>query len=165
MEEDRLLAYPCDRYLNEPDDVIYRAIDIQASKEKVFRWLCQFRVAPYSYDWIDNMGKLSPCELIQGIDKLETGQRFLEIFKIVEFKTNEHITLKISHTGAENLFGVIAGSYIVNSLSTMASRLVVKLLVKRTKILHFKWMGPLLPWGDLVMMRKQLLNIKKLCEH
>jgi hypothetical protein len=44
------------------------------------------------------------------------------------------------------------------------SRLVVKLVVRYPRRIPFSWMRFLLPWGDLVMMRKQLENLGALAE-
>ena len=52
--EERKGTYHCDHLIEDPDLVLFRAVDIAASTEIVFAWLCQLRVAPYSYDWIDN---------------------------------------------------------------------------------------------------------------
>ena len=57
---ERLRDFPCDRFLERFDDAYYRGITIHAHREIVFRWLCQLRVAPYSYDLIDNLGRQSP---------------------------------------------------------------------------------------------------------
>ena len=162
--DERSVPYPCDRLMPDPDDTLYRAITIHAKRPDVFRWLCQLRVAPYSYDWIDNCGRRSPRELLTGLDILAVGERFMEIFRLVEYEPNEHITLKIDNAGAERMFGEIAGSYVVRSKSPSETRLLVKLLARRTTHRPLRWVGPFLPWGDLVMMRKQLLNLKELCE-
>ncbi len=155
---ERTISFPCDRYLSPFDAAYFRAVPVQAKAAVVFRWLCQLRVAPYSYDWIDNGGKLSPRELIPGLDQLQVGQSVMTIFRLVDFEPNRHITLRLS--GARANFGEIVGSYVIFPQEGAWCRLVVKLLVRyppsRTGALMRRW----LPWGDLFMMRKQLLTLK-----
>jgi hypothetical protein len=50
------MSFPCDRHVDSPDAAYFRRVVVQAPCAVVFRWLCQLRVAPYSYDWIDNWG-------------------------------------------------------------------------------------------------------------
>ena len=59
-------SFPCDRLVERPDDVLFRAVDVAAGAPTVFRWLCQLRVAPYSYDRSDNWGRRSPGRSLQG---------------------------------------------------------------------------------------------------
>jgi hypothetical protein len=91
--DERELPFPSDRYLADPDSVCWRAVDVEARPSVVFRWLCQVRVAPYSYDLLDNLGRRSPQTLTEGLDQLELGQRFMTMFELVEFEQDRHITL------------------------------------------------------------------------
>ncbi len=74
---DRAIDFPCDRHLPDAEDTLYRAVDVNAHSAVVFRWLCQLRVAPYSYDWLDNWGRESPRTLTPGLDQLAVGQRVM----------------------------------------------------------------------------------------
>src|SRR5215467_14289890 len=84
-EAERELPFPCDRWLADADDALFRAVDVEAPAAVFFRWLCQLRVAPYSYDWIDNLGHQSPRRLTPGLDALAVGQRVMSLFELVEF--------------------------------------------------------------------------------
>src|SRR4051794_4739815 len=106
--EERALAYPCDALLDAPDQVLFRAVDIAAPSALVFRWVCQMRVAPYSYDWIDNFGRRSARRLVDGLDRLEVGQRFV-IFRLVSFEPDRSITLDSTTA----LFGRVVMTYRV----------------------------------------------------
>ena len=157
---ERAGSYPCDRLIEHPDGVVFRAVDIAAPPALVFRWLCQLRIAPYSYDWIDNLGRRSPARLHEGLDQLEVGQRFMTIFRLVTFEHGRSITLDSTTA----LFGRVVGSYVVVPAGADHSRLVVKLLLATRRTLWGTIMRALLPPGDLVMMRKQLLTLKALAE-
>lgn len=161
---ERAMSFPCDRYLFSYDGAYFRAVDVQAPAPLVFRWLCQLRVAPYSYDWIDNGGRQSPRQLIAGMEKLKVGQRVMTIFQLVEFEANRHVTLLLATARAKAVFGEIAVSYVILPLTEHRCRLVVKLLVRYPKKRVWSLMQWFLPWGDLFMMRKQLLTLKHLAE-
>jgi uncharacterized membrane protein len=155
---ERVALYPCDGLIDSPDRVVFRAVDVVAPAEVVFRWLCQLRVAPYSYDWIDNLGRRSPRQLVDSLDELEVGQRFMTIFRLVSFEPGRSITLD-SITG---LFGRVAGTYRVTPTAVDRSRLVAKLAFAVPPGLLASVKRRLLPAGDLIMMRKQLLTLKAL---
>ena len=157
--EERARPFPCDRYLPDADDVLDRAVDVSALPEMLFRWLCQLRAAPYSYDWIDNRGRRSPHVLTTGLEQLEAGQRFMTIFRLVEFEPGRSIT--VLHDG--RWFGRVAGSYEVAEEGRAASSIVAPARVLPAGP-GSSPPPPMLPAGDLVMMRRQLLNLKGLAE-
>ncbi len=72
--EEQAREFPCDRYLDRPVVACHRAIDIEASPDVVFRWVCQLRAAPYSYDLLDNFGRRSPQEYAWGSNHLRSAR-------------------------------------------------------------------------------------------
>ncbi len=93
--EERSRPFPCDGLIVHSDATLYRGITINATDETIFRWLCQMRAAPYSYDWIDNGGKQSPHELTPGLENLAIGQEVMRIFELVAFEPHRHLTLRL----------------------------------------------------------------------
>jgi hypothetical protein len=161
--EELRLDYPCDRHLPHHDQALFRAVDVDAPAPVLFRWLCQLRVAPYSYDWVDNLGRPSPRELIPGLDQLEVGQRVMTVFRLVEFQRDRHLTAVLVGR-SRRMFGEVAITYLTLPLDARRSRLLVKLLVAYASRITGAAMRLLFPPGDLVMMRKQLLTLKQLAE-
>jgi hypothetical protein len=158
------MSFPCDSYLNAFDGAYFRAVEVQAPAPILFRWLCQLKVAPYSYDWIDNTGRQSPRKLIAGMENLKIGQRVMTIFRLVDFEPNRHITLLLATARARAMFGEITVSYVIVPQTEQRCRLIVKLLVRYPSQGFGSLMRWFLPWGDLLMMRKQLLTLKHLAE-
>ena len=160
---ERALPCPCDGFVERIDLACWRGVTVCADAATLFRWLCQLRAAPYSYDWIDNLGRRSPRTLTPGLDRLELGQRAMTIFELVAFERDRQLTLR-TRRFAPGLSPVVAVSYLVHPLGAREARLLAKLAVQVRP-------GPLgalakavLPWADLVMMRRQLLNLKALAE-
>jgi len=123
------------------------------------------RVAPYSYDWIDNGGRQSPRELSAGLEHLEVGQDVMRIFDLVDFEEDRHLTVRVKpRTRAALSFGDIAVSYLIVPGEKGSCRLLAKLVARYPPGGRGRLMSALLPWGDLVMMRRQLLNFKALSE-
>lgn len=168
-EDERTQPFPGDGPGVPPDDPrldeYYRGVTVHAPAPLVFRWLCQLRVAPYSYDWIDNFGRRSPRTLTPGLESLEHGQMFMRIFVLEDFVVPAHLTLSTPVAAtAERLFGTIRVTYWARPIDAARTRLLVKLRVAQRHGLWAGLMGALLPWGDLVMMRKQLHTLRDLAE-
>jgi hypothetical protein len=142
---------PCDG-LARGGDVVRadRAISIAAPVAVVYRWLCQLRVAPYSYDLLDNFGRRSPRTLTPGLERLAPGQRFMTLFRLVSFTESEHLTLA---SGRRTLV-----TYAV-APEPGGTRLAVRVDFALPRPLA----APIL-LGDLAMMRRQLRTLKALAE-
>ena len=166
--QERRLGFPCDGIIADADAEVYRGLTINADAKTLFRWLCQMRVAPYSYDWIDNFGRQSPQQLTPGLDNLVVGQDVMRIFTLVAFEPDRHLTIRVKpRSDALKMFGDFAVCYLIAPLvapHANSCRLLVKLVVKYPNGFKGRIMRALLPWGDLIMMRRQLLNLKRLAE-
>jgi hypothetical protein len=140
---------PCDALAAGACTRADRAISIDAPLATVFAWLCQLRVAPYSYDVLDNFGRRSPRQRTAGLRDLEVGQRFMTLFRLHSFVDAEHITLRTKR---------VAVTYAV-SPQQRGTRLHVRVLFEVAGVI-----GRIAAAGDVVMMRKQLLTLKSLAE-
>jgi hypothetical protein len=153
--DERATPMACDGLLADAPVRLHRGVSVDAPASLVFRWLCQLRLAPYSYDLIDNLGRTSPRKLVPGIEQLEVGQRFMSIFSLTSFAYDEHITLRSRRT---------AVTYAAIS-SDGPTRLLARVLFDPPcGRLGAALIGRALAVGDLVMMRKQLLTLKLLAE-
>ena len=153
--EEQQLDLPCDALLPTGSRRCHRAISIDAPPATTFRWLCQLRKAPYSYDLLDNLGRRSPRALTPGADRLEVGQRFMRIFALASFDPGEQITLLTDS-------GNTAVTYTTRAEGG-GSRLVVRIVLAGSGRLRAA-LAPALVLGDLLMMRKQLLTLRELAE-
>ena len=155
--------YPCDELEFSHDAIFHRAVDVDAPGSLVFRWLCQLRVAPYSYDLVDNFARRSPPRLTPGLERLQIGQRAMVIFTIAGFSTNE-LTLRLALRPAAPVMGDFAGTYRVSAGARNRARIVVRILVRYPRGPYGRFLRHVMPWLDFVMFRKQLLTLKRYAE-
>jgi hypothetical protein len=153
-ESETLRSYPCDDFVASPTMQAWRGVSVEAPAEAVWSWVVQVRLAPYSYDWIDNCGRRSPRDLV-GLPEPEVGDRFTaaggrEVGRIVSVDPGRQLT------------GTIMGafmSYVLVPQEDDVTRLLLKVLTRTTR-----WTALGLCIGDLIMARRQLLNLKQLAE-
>ncbi len=95
-DSETLRSYPCDGFVSSPTLQAWRAVHVRAPAEAVWPWVAQVRLAPYSYDWIDNLGRRSPRELA-GLPEPHVGERFTtaggrELGRIVSVERQKQLT-------------------------------------------------------------------------
>ena len=88
----------------------------------------------------------------------------MTIFELSDFTPDQHLTLQMHTVGGIAVFGHVALTYRVTAHDAKNSRLAVRLRVRYPRKGFWRCMRYLLPWGDLIMMRRQLLNFKRLAE-
>lgn len=156
---ERSLPLPCDGLVAGGHTTLHRAVDVAAPAAVTFRWLCQLRAAPYSYDKLDNFGRRSPQALTPGLEELAPGQRVQNIFRLTSFDPGHSLTME-THSP---WFGHVACTYAALPLGA-GSRILVRFVVRYPGLPFGPALRLILPPGDLVMMRRQLLNLKGLAE-
>jgi len=134
----------------------WRGVSVYTPAADLWPWVTQVRLAPYSYDWIDNLGRRSPQDL-RGLDEPKVGENFTRA-------AGARIGRILSVTPQHQLTGRIAGAVISYVLVEQSSegprtRLLMKIVTDLTPLLALP-----LGLGDLVMARRQLLNFKRLAE-
>ena len=150
-------SYPCDLVVPAPTLQAWRGVTVQTCPGDVWPWLGQLRRAPYSYDWIDNRGQRSPRQL-QDLPEPVPG----EPFTAVGGRPTGRI---LSVEPGVQLTGQIMGalmSYVLvpaGSPTDRTTRLLLKVVSN-----HDRRIAPLICAGDLVMARRQLLNLRRLAE-
>ncbi|MVU79689.1 hypothetical protein GPX89_20900 [Nocardia sp. ET3-3] len=144
------MELPCDSQLSGEVVVCDRAVSVSAPAGAVFAWLCQLRVAPYSYDLLDNFGRRSPRERDPLLMDLAVGQRFMGLFDLVGYTPGAQVTL---------LADGVAVTYAVHPETRTRSRLHA-----RVRFRGPSWLLALPIFGDFLMMRKQLRTLKELAE-
>ncbi|MEU8424268.1 polyketide cyclase [Micromonospora sp. NPDC048835] len=149
-----LRAYPCDDFVTAPTVQAWRGVRIDAPAAVVWPWVAQVRLGPYSYDWIDNLGRRSPRRLA-GLPEPQVGEAFTtaggrKLGRIVSVDPGRHLT--------STIMGAFM-SYVLVPQEHDATRLLLKVAMRTTR-----WAAPALSIGDLVMARRQLLNLKDLAE-
>ena len=153
-DDETTLHYPCDEFVSSPALEAWRGVTVRAAPEAVWPWLTQVRVAPYSYDWIDNRGRRSPRRLL-GLSEPQVGDPFTtaarrELGRIVSVDRERQFT------------GTILGafmSYLLVPGERETTRLLLKIVMATNRLI-----APALSVGDLIMARRQLLNLKELAE-
>ena len=148
--------YPADDLIEAPALAMTRAVDVDAPVELCWRWLCQVALAPYSYDLVDNLGRRSPQHLVPGTDELRVGQA-MTVFTLTSFEPGRSWTGLIAPQRLTGL-GRTAATYAAEP-----GRLVARLVVPGGTSFE-RARGLALAWGDLVMMRRQLLNLAALAQ-
>jgi hypothetical protein len=153
-DNETLRSYPCDDFVDSPALQAWRGVRVEAPAQAVWPWVAQVRLAPYSYDWIDNLGRRSPRELA-GLPEPRVGERFTtaggrEVGRILSVDRGKHLTGTIMRAFM---------SYVLVPEDQRSTRLLLKVVMQTTR-----WKASALCVGDLIMARRQLLNLKQLTE-
>lgn len=152
--DERAEAYACDAWLPDATSSYFRAIDVGASVQTTYYWLGMIRVAPYSYDLLDNHGHQSPQELDKALPPLAAGQQILRLFTVAEAEEGHGFTAKSDGPPPS------AVTYRASAAADGKTRIVVKLNAQCASELGAMFLGV----TDWIMMRKQLRTLARLSQ-
>ncbi len=149
--------YGCDDLVRSPTLEAWRGVTVHADAATVWARVRQVRLAPYSYDLVDNLGRRSPRALLD-VPEPRVGDPFTRAFGRDQGRV-------VAVDPGRELTAVIMGAYMSYAVlpapgqDAGRTRLVLKVVARTRKAL-----APALSVGDLVMARKQLLTLKQLAE-
>ena len=153
-EDETTRRYGCDDFVTAPALEAWRGVSVAAPPEAVWPWVTQIRVAPYSYDWVDNLGRRSPRSLL-GLPEPVVGEGFTAC-------AGRPVGRVVAVEPGRSLTGFILGAYMTYRVEPApggTTRLLLKIVMETSRPV-----AALVTLGDLVMARRQLLTWKSLAE-
>jgi len=145
---------------------LLRSIEIPANPSDIFVWLNQLRVAPYSYDFIDNRSRKSPGYIIENLPPLKINNHFLLAFHVFGFEENTFIAGRFCLPINPPLDRYMKDMFIEYRIVEQKSktRLWCKIKGYFNKDLSSKGFFVTFSVVDKIMMARQLRKIRKLSE-
>ena len=146
--------YGCDALVPAPTLEAWRGVTVHAGAATVWARVRQVRLAPYSYDWLDNLGRRSPREL-RDVPDPQPGDPFsciggrYDVGRVLAVAPGESLTATI--------MGAVM-SYVLEPEGT-GTRLLLKIVAEKER-----WYLPALAVGDWPMARRQLHVLKRRAE-
>ena len=156
--------FACDDLGFVASDTFFRAVDVAASPELVYAWLAQLRIAPYSYDLLDNFGKRSPPRRNRALTTLAPGMTAMTIFRIASFEHARSLTVVLGSRRIARIMGDFVGTYAIEPADDRGVRLVAKILVRYPPGWYGRILQRAMPTLDLIMFRKQLETLRDCAE-
>lgn len=165
-EEEVTRAMPGDDVVTRPTFDATRAVTVAARVDEIWPWLLQLgckRAGWYSYDWIDNLGIPSAKRIIPELQHVEVGD-------LVPISPDGKAGLWVKSFEANQWLlwgddkGDVTWLWQLNPIDDDHTRLITRVR------LHYVWTSPaiifnlLLDVGDIIMMRKCMLGIKRRAE-
>lgn len=141
----------------------YRAAAVNAAPDVVFLWLSQLRRAPYSYDLVDNFGRRSPRRPDPELMDISLGDTVMTIFSIVEVEDHTGFVLKFNRPRWARVCGELLIRYELSAIPG-GTLLAVDMIAPLPPGPFRRLRRFALAWGDLLMMRKQLLTLARYAE-
>jgi hypothetical protein len=145
---------------------LLRCIEISANPSDIFAWLKQLRIAPYSYDFIDNRCRVSPDYIIENLPPLKVNTHYLLSFHIYEFLENSFIACRFCEPINQPLSFYMKALYIEYRIEEQGpiTRLWCKIKGYYKSNMSSKGFYLIFSFLNKIMMSRQLKNIKKLSE-
>ena len=145
---------------------LLRCIEINAKASDIFVWLKQLRIAPYSYDFIDNRCRKSPDYIVENLPPLKTNTHYLLAFHILEFEENSFVVCRFCEpiNPPVNLYMKdLFFEYRIGEQGTK-TKLWCKIKGHFNNDIFSKGFFFIFSVVNKIMMARQLKNIKKLSE-
>jgi len=159
-------AMPGDDIVGEPSFNATRAVTIQAPAEQIYPWIVQMgvtRAGWYSYDLLDNLGRPSAESILPEHQNIQVGDLIplspdgKQGMRVKDFRKNESMVWWDQKGDTTWVWGIYADG-------EAASRLITRVRVKYRLFSPAIFFNLLVEFGDIVMMRKCMLGIKRRAE-
>lgn len=128
-DDETARGYPCDDFVVAPALRAWRGVLVEAPADVLWPWVAQVRIAPYAYDWIDNLGRRSP-ETLVGLPAPKVGEPFTSA-------GGRRLGRIVAVDPGRGLTGTIMGaymSYVLVPAERDRTRLLLKVVMRTTRV-------------------------------